>query len=28
VLMSRFDVEAVVDFAAAMAEATYAGGDR
>ena len=25
--MSRFDVEAVVDFAAAMAEATYAQGD-
>ena len=28
VLMSRFDVEAVVDFAAAMTEATYAQGDR
>jgi len=26
--MSRFDVEAVVDFAAAMGEATYAQGDR
>jgi len=28
VLMSRFDVEAVVDFGAAMAESTYAQADR